>query len=39
MHWLCLVQAVVKEYDTVSKLDDWTTTILLRIKKAMSNLC
>ena len=29
---------VVKEYDTVSKLDDWMTMILLRIKKGMTDL-
>ena len=26
----------VKEYDSISRLDQWLTTILLRIKKGMN---
>ena len=33
----------VKEYDTISRLDQWLTSMLLRIKKTIqdedSNLC
>lgn len=27
----------VKEYDTISRLDQWTTTMLLRVKKSISD--
>lgn len=30
-------QDAVKDYDSISRLDQWTTTMLLRIKKSISS--
>lgn len=33
--WLTLSVPQVKEYDSISRLDQWLTTMLLRIKKTI----
>lgn len=35
MSWLTLSVPQVKEYDSISRLDQWLTTMLLRIKKTI----
>lgn len=35
MLWITLPVLQVKEYDSISRLDQWLTTMLLRIKKTI----
>ena len=37
LSWAPMLTQVVQEYDAVSPLDDWMTTILLRIKKSLNS--